>query len=92
MRKVKIPTDLQGEDWGRYPKAGRPGQSGGRLCGMSRTTIHELSEAGFIRTVAIKKPGAIKGIRLVYLPSLYAYLESLDKDGAAKLASEEVAE
>jgi hypothetical protein len=48
-----------------------------RLCGLSRTTLLELSEAGNIRTVAIRKPGAIKGIRLVHMPSLYTYLESL---------------
>ena len=58
-------------DWVRMPK---PKQ---RLCGLSRTTILELSEAGCIRTVAIRKPGAIKGIRLVYIPSLLGYLESL---------------
>jgi hypothetical protein len=48
-----------------------------RLCGLSRTTLLELSEAGLIRTVAIRKPHAVKGIRLVYLPSVYAYLDSL---------------
>ena len=58
-------------DWVRMPK---PKQ---RLCGLSRTTILELSESGLIRTVAIRKPGAIKGIRLVYVPSLLEYLENL---------------
>ena len=57
--------------WVRMPK---PKQ---RLCGLSRTTILELSESGLIRTVAIRKPGAIKGIRLVYVPSLLEYLETL---------------
>jgi hypothetical protein len=51
-----------------------------RLLGLSRTTLLELSEAGLIRTVAIRKPGAIKGIRLVYLPSLYSYLENLTEE------------
>jgi hypothetical protein len=27
----------------------------------------------------IRKPGAVKGIRLIYLPSLYAYLGDLAK-------------
>jgi hypothetical protein len=59
------------EDWGRLPKPKD------RLWGLSRTTLLELSNAGLIRTVVIKKPGAIKGIRLIYMPSLRAYLERL---------------
>jgi len=71
MIKVDIPSHLSGEQWARMPK---PKQ---RLSGLSRTTILELSEAGLIRTVAIRKPGAIRGIRLIFMPSLYSYLESL---------------
>jgi hypothetical protein len=78
MIKVDIPPHMQGKDWVRMPK---PKQ---RLLGLSRTTLHELSEAGLIRTVAIRKPGAIKGIRLVYLPSLYCYLENLTGEGNSK--------
>jgi hypothetical protein len=47
-----------------------------RLCDLSRTTLLELSEGGLIRTVAIRKPGAVKGIRLVHMPSLLEYLEA----------------
>jgi hypothetical protein len=52
----------------------KPGQ---RLFGLSRTTLLELSNGRKIRTVAIKKPGAIRGIRLVFMPSLLEYLASL---------------
>ena len=76
MIKVDIPSHLQGEQWARMPK---PKQ---RLCGLSRTTILELSAAGLIRTVAIRKPGAVKGIRLVYMPSLLEYLDSLTPEVA----------
>ena len=75
MIKVEIPPHMRGEDWVRMPK---PKQ---RLLGLSRTTLLELSEAGLIRTVAIRKPGAIRGIRLVYLPSLFSYLENLTGEG-----------
>jgi hypothetical protein len=78
MSNIKeLPSHLQGEPWARLPKPGRPGEPGGRFNGLSRTTLLELSEAGLIKTAVIKKPGALKGIRLVYLPSLYAYLEGL---------------
>jgi hypothetical protein len=63
------------------PRPGRPGKPGGRLCGMVRTTILDLSNRGLIKTVAVRKPGASKGLRLVYLPSVLAYLESLSGNG-----------
>jgi len=71
----KLIQNLLPEPYVRMPK---PKQ---RLLGLSRTTLLELSEAGLIRTVAIRKPGAIKGIRLVYLPSLYSYLQNLREEG-----------
>jgi hypothetical protein len=77
MVKVEIPAHLQGKEWERMPKPGRPGQPGGRLCGMCRTTLLELDQAGHIKTVSVRKPGKVKGLRLIYMPSLYAYLESL---------------
>jgi hypothetical protein len=83
MQNIQLPPHLQGELWSRLPKPGRPGQPGGRLEGLSRTTLLELSNAGLIRTVAIRKPGAVKGIRLVYMPSLYSYLENLTKSEAS---------
>jgi hypothetical protein len=65
------------------PKAGRPGKPGGRLRGLSRTSLIELDGRGEIKVVAIRKPGAVKAIRLVYLPSLDAYLHRLATEGLA---------
>jgi len=77
MNKPEILAHLLGEPWARMPKPKE------RLWGLSRTTLLELSEEGQIRTVAIRKPGRMKGIRLVYMPSLLAYLDSLstEKEG-----------
>jgi hypothetical protein len=76
----RIPQHVEGENWARMPKVGHRGQPGGRLRGLSRTTLLELNDAGLIKVVAIRKPGAQKAIRLVYLPSLDAYLEGLATD------------
>lgn len=72
--KVSIKTsvaesndNLNGE-WVRLPKPGD------RFYGMSRTTLYELCERGHIRSRVIKKRGAIRGIRLIFLPSLIKYL------------------
>jgi hypothetical protein len=60
----------------------------GRLEGLSRATLMELSHAGLIKTAALRKPGAQKGIRLVYMPSLLSYLEScIDVPKTAKKES-----
>jgi hypothetical protein len=76
--KVELRKHFQGEVWGRMPKPKE------RLQGLSRTTLLELSYAGLIRSVVIRKPGAQKGIRLVYLPSLFAYLDSLEPEGTER--------
>jgi hypothetical protein len=74
----KIPKAFQEEPWARLPQVGhKKGDPGGRLRGLSRTTLLELNDAGLIKMAAIRKPGAQKAIRLVFLPSLDAYLESL---------------
>lgn len=49
-----------------------------RLCGLSRTTLLELEAAKKIRSVVLRKPGAVRGIRLIFLPSLHAFLQSLE--------------
>jgi hypothetical protein len=69
MVKLQIPQHMQGEDWARMPKPKE------RFFGMSRTTILELSQAGLIKTVSIRKPGANKGIRLIFVPSLREFLD-----------------
>jgi hypothetical protein len=71
MVKVDLPEHVKTEEWCRMPK---PGQ---RLFGLSRTTLLELSSARKIRSVSIKKPGAVRGIRLIFMPSLLEYWASL---------------
>jgi hypothetical protein len=69
----RIVIDPPSEEWARMPKPKS------RLCGLSRTTLLELHRLGHIKMAVIKKPGAQKGIRLVHLPTLYAYLEESAK-------------
>ena len=51
----------------------------GRLCGLSRTSLLELHRLGHIKMAVVRKPGSLRGIRLIYLPSLHAYLDELAK-------------
>ena len=59
-------------DWVRLPK---PGQS---LCGMTRSYLYQLCASGKIRSVTIRQPHNTRGVRLIYRPSIHAFLASLD--------------
>lgn len=49
--------------------------------GLSRTSLLELvlGSRGQVPTVSLRKPGAIRGVRIIHLPSLQAYLVALAK-------------
>jgi hypothetical protein len=59
--------------------------------GIKESRFYELlNEAkGAIRTCVLKTPGAERGARLIYLPSLFIYLENLAIEQQDKNASGE---
>ena len=69
---------MRTDDWCRLPKRKQ------RHCGLSRTSIVELGEAGLVKIAAIHKPGAIHAMRLLYLPSLLEYLERATENKAGR--------
>ena len=80
MKRVDVGRKYENGEWAKLPRVSSvKGQPGGRLRDLSRTTLLELEERRLIKIAAIHKPGSKKAIRLVYLPSLDAYLESLIK-------------
>jgi hypothetical protein len=64
-------TMTRAGEWGRLPV--RPKD---RLEGLSRVTLLELGAAGLIKIATLRKPGSRRGIKLVHIPSLLAYIES----------------
>ena len=56
-------------EWVRVPEAVR-------LFGLSRSAVYDLITAGTIKSTALKKRGAIRGIRLVSFDSLAAFIEA----------------
>ncbi|HOB97677.1 MAG TPA: hypothetical protein PKM43_02890 [Verrucomicrobiota bacterium] len=69
-------TDLSAAEWVRLPAPrGRC-----RLSGLSRTGLNEAIERGDIRDVIIRKPGAIRGVKLINKASLLAWLQRLDAE------------
>ena len=52
-----------------------PTKAGERIEGLSRSHVYTLIEAGVIRSASIRRPGCIKGLRLVHRASILAYIE-----------------
>lgn len=48
-----------------------------RLFGITRSTAYQLANDGLIRTVSLRKRGNARGVRLVLVPSVRAYLQTL---------------
>jgi hypothetical protein len=65
------PTTLQPEQYVRMPKPGR------KFFGMCRTTLQNLADDGFIDVISVQRRGATRGVKLIFLPSLFDYLDGL---------------
>lgn len=48
-----------------------------RLFGITRSTAYVLVKKGLIKTVCLRHKGQARGVRLVSVPSVRAYLNSL---------------
>lgn len=72
VRVAQFVTERDGDlpVWVRAPKHGYEFYSG-----CSRAKLYEWAAKGFIRSVAIREPGRIKGIRLFHLASILAFIE-----------------
>jgi len=68
--------------WIRSPKSGPE-----HFCGFSRAKLYELAGDGKIRSVSIREPGQVKGVRLFHLGSILDFVArceaqaSTDKEG-----------
>lgn len=56
--------------WVRAPKHGQEFYSG-----CTRPKLYDWAGKGFIRSVSIREPGKIKGVRLFHLISILAFIE-----------------
>lgn len=65
--------------WIRIPTRGHCPHAG-----LSRAAYYELIKANKIRTANIRKPGALRGTRLVWLPSIMAYLDRFAQGGTSR--------
>ncbi|MGH7950641.1 MAG: hypothetical protein ACREFE_01795 [Limisphaerales bacterium] len=61
--------------WIRAPKCGHEFYSG-----CSRAKLYEWAGKGFIRSVSIREPGQIKGVRLFHLASILGFIERCESE------------
>ena len=66
--------------WVRAPKRGHEFYSG-----CSRPKLYEWAGKGFIRSVSIREPGRIKGVRLFHLASILGFIERCEIEAKSNL-------
>lgn len=67
------------ERWIRIPTRGRCPETG-----LTRPHYYQLINEGRIKSACLRKPGNLTGVRLVWLPSVLAYIERhVEKAGAS---------
>jgi hypothetical protein len=76
------PQTLKQELYMRMPKPRRSFQ------GMYRPTFERLGKTGQIEVITVQQRGCSRGIKLIYLPSLYRFLDGLRAEQAAKIAAD----
>jgi hypothetical protein len=70
-------------EYSRMPKPGA-------VCpytSLSRSHLYQLATDGLIKTVSLRKRGTLRGVRLIVLDSVFAYIEKAAKE-AEKAAKE----
>jgi len=66
--------------WVRAPKRGHEFYSG-----CTRPKLYEWAGKGFIRSVSIREPGKIKGVRLFHLASILSFIERCEMESKSDI-------
>ena len=70
MRAEQLAQNEYPKKWIRVPAKGQCPHTG-----LTRPYFYDLIAKGAIRSSCIKKPGALRGVRLIWLPSVLSYIE-----------------
>jgi hypothetical protein len=70
------PANLATPEWMRLPAP----RARCLLTGLSRTGLNEAIERGEIRAITVRQPGATRGVKLVNVASVRAWLTRLDAE------------
>ena len=75
LKAFQVAGELPPE-WTRLPAP----RARDRMTGLSRTSLNEAIERGDVKAITVRQPGAVRGIKLVNVASLRAWLASLDAE------------
>ena len=86
-RAAQFISDREGNlpVWVRAPKHGHEFYSG-----CTRPKLYEWAAKGLIRSVSIREPGRIKGVRLFHLASIFAFIERCEASAVNHAAREPI--
>ena len=86
MTETEVPTDAVTSRDDKYPAKWirLPVRGHCPYTGLSRAAYYQLITANKIRTASLRRPGALRGTRLVWLPSIMSYLDRFATDGVAE--------
>ena len=84
MMLTEAPAESAGNSEEKYPAkwVRLPARGHCPHTGLSRAAYYELIRANKIRTANLRKPGALRGTRLVWLPSIMTYLDRFATGGS----------
>lgn len=67
-------------DWARPEDAAR-------LFSLSRSLVYELISDGTVRSASLRRKGAVRGVRLVSVPALEAYISAAADATARRISA-----
>jgi hypothetical protein len=80
FRHALIEASLADAEWLRPP----PPRGRCRLTGLSRSSLIQLGDAGLIKLIRLRKPGAQRGLILIEKESLLGYLRTFRPEGESE--------
>jgi hypothetical protein len=93
LREQALSANITTPQGGTLPAYVRMPQPGNAcpITGLRRGALYELARAGKVKTATIRRKGSMRGIRLVQVESLLAYVASC-ADAPEQLEQEELIE
>jgi hypothetical protein len=70
---------VAGELWPEWYRLPAPGARD-RMTGLSRTSLNEAIERGDVKAITVRQPGAVRGIKLLNVASVRAWMARLDAE------------
>jgi hypothetical protein len=84
MILTEAPTDSSAGSEDKYPAKWirLPTRGHCPYTGLSRAAFYDLIKRNKVRTASLRRPGALRGVRLIWLPSAMKFLDQFASGGS----------